>query len=165
MEDVESLYRAMLGRIYTNKLIADVDRLSIIHDGTSSCFALATAVATAAWEKIDAIYTTPVEVDKGLVLLSPKSEVDTAVEVVKKIKKFIALHTPVFYTLIELSEAPHLFKNKEVRYAVRKSPGEIVFYRVNVIDNEVKPTPYDKWILSNREIEVVKKFEQLKKIA
>lgn len=162
MEDVEALYRAMLGRMYAARLIGDVDRISIIHDGTPSCSALAAAVAAAAWEKVEAVYTEPVEVEKALVVLSPRVEgmPQRAAAILKKVKRFVALHTPVFYALDEVPDAASLLAGKEVRFAVRETPGEVTFYRVYVEGGEIRTEAYYRWILSDREAEVVRKFEE-----
>lgn len=167
MEDVETMYRAMLGRIYARKLLGDIERLSIIHDGTTSCAALATAVAAAAWDKVDAVYPVDVEVevDNALIILSPRQEgmAERAASALRKVKKFAALHTPVFYALDEIPAVAELLKGKEVRFAVRESPSEITFYKVYLEGDELKTVAYDKWPLSTKELEVVKKFEASKR--
>lgn len=166
MNSVELRYRALLGRIYAEKLLAGVDKFVVVYDETPSCIAMAAALLAAAKSaRVDAVPSDRLtgEVDDAVLLMSPHvAELGKrAVEILKRVKRFAALHTPVFYALDEAGGAAEALSGKEVRFAVREQPGEITFYKVSVSGGGVKTEIYDVYKLSPEEVELIRQYEKL----
>ncbi len=166
MEGAELLYRAFLGRIYGRHLLEKVEDVTIVYDDTPSCVAIAASVTAVLENVVNVVKPEELthEVDNALLVMSPHLQNlgERAASVLRKVRKFVALHTPVFYALDDVKEAVELLRGKEVRFAVRETPREIIFYRVSLSNGEVKLEPYFTKTLSPREMEIVRKFEVLK---
>ena len=101
MDGAELKYRALLGRIYAERLLAGVDEFVVIYDETPSCTAMAAALLAASRAK--AVRAVPFgklaeEVDSAALLLSPyvAGLAERALETLRRVKRFAALHTPSF---------------------------------------------------------------------
>ena len=169
MDGVELEYRALLGRIYAEKLVSDLGEFVIVFDNTPSCIAMASVVAALSWARgarARALSSTELseEVDSALLIMSPHVEGlgARAVSVLKKVKTFAALHTPVFYALDEAEGAEEALRGKEVRFAVRESPGEINFYKVHVEGGQALAELYDVYKLAPHEAAIVRRYEAQK---
>lgn len=167
MEGVEVLYRAWLGRLYVRYLLQGVREVAIIYDDSPSCVAIAASVAALAEDRvIDVVKSGEVrkEVDNALLIMSPQVERlgERAAAVLKKVQKFAALHTPVFYALDEMRDVSTLLEGKEVRFAVRETPWEVVFYKVVASRDGLKTERYATWSLTPGEVELIRRFEVLK---
>ena len=164
MDGVELRYRALLGRIYAEKLLAGVDSFVVVYDETPSCIAMAAALfAAAKTARADAVPSGKLagEVDSAVLVMSPHVAGlgSRAVDVLRKVRRFAALHTPVFYALDEAEGAAEALSGKEVRFAVREQPGEITFYKVSVAGNNLTSEVYDVYKLSPEEAALVRQYE------
>ncbi|MFN3803492.1 MAG: hypothetical protein ACK4SY_00340 [Pyrobaculum sp.] len=167
MEGVEVLYRAWLGRLYAQYLIHGVKEVTIIYDETPSCVAIAASVAALAEDRVLAAVKSGEireEVDNALLIMNPQVERlgERAAAVLKKVRRFVALHTPVFYALDEVKDVSALLEGKEVRFAVRETPWEVTFYKVVASRDGLKTEPYAAKTLTPGEVELIRKFEILK---
>lgn len=164
MDSAEVMYRALLARLYVDHLIHDVNDVIVIFDETSSCAAMASAIVALMWARgksARAVSSSELEdpVDNALLLLSPYVEGlgERAKGLLPKVRKFIALHTPVYYHLELSPELEEAAKTKEVRFAVRETPGEIAFYRATPA-----PVLYHRRALASEELSIVRRYEASK---
>lgn len=166
MEGAELEYRALLAKIYAERLVQDLDEFVIIYDKTPSCAAMASAVLALVWARgararAVAYDELDEDVDNALLLMSPYVEglEERAVRALKRVRRIAILHTPVFYALDEAEGAEEVLKDKEVRYAVRETPGEINIYKVRVEGEKAMAELYDALRLNPHEAQIVRRYE------
>jgi len=163
MRGSEVAYRALLGRIYAENLVGDVGELAVVYDKTPSCVAMAAAVGASSRARVE-FYASDefdVDVDNALLLMSPHLEGlgRRAVAVLRRVRKFAALHTPIFYYLDGVGGVEEVLAGKEARFAVRETPGEITFYRVYVEGGSLRAVAYGVRRLTAEELKIVRRYE------
>jgi len=162
MKPEEVRYRALLGVVYW-ELTRDLNPLHVFYERTESCVLIASGVAAL---RLAAGLETEVEpideageADYGLVLAGPyRDELGSLVlKMLRLIRKTAVLHTPAYIAASELEGFKEAARGREIRYAVRKTPGEITYYRLTNGGVEVmgakRLSPYEQLIVRMYEAE------------
>jgi hypothetical protein len=135
MEPEEVRYRALLGVVYWD-LTRDLNPLYVFYERTESCVLIASAVAALRLAAGLETEVQPIdeagEADYGLVLAGPyRDELGSLVlKMLRLIRKTAVLHTPAYFAASELEGFKEAARGREIRYAVRETPGEITYYRL-----------------------------------
>jgi hypothetical protein len=146
VEPSELRYRSLLATAYW-ELTKDLDVLYIFYQQNESCIAMA-----ATPEEVR-------EVDHGLVLAGPyRDDLGSLVlKMLRLIRKTAVLHTPAYFAASELEGFEEAARGREIRYAVRETPGEITYYRLANGEVEVmgakRLSPYEQLIIRMYEAE------------
>ncbi len=162
MEPKEVRYRALLAVVYWD-LTRDLNPLHVFYERTESCALIASGVAAL---RLAAGLETEVEpideageADYGLMLAGPyRDELGSLVlKMLQLIRKTAVLHTPAYFAASELEGFEEAARSREIRYAVRETPGEITYYRMANGEVEVmgtrKLSPYEQLIIRMYETE------------
>ena len=162
MEPEEVRYRALLAVVYWD-LTRDLNPLHVFYERTESCVLIASAVATLRLTSgLKTEVATPEEVrevDHVLVLAGPyRDDLGSLVlKMLRLIRKTAVLHTPAYFAASELEGFKEAARGREIRYAVRETPGEITYYRLANGEVEVMGTkrlsPYEQLIIRMYEAE------------
>jgi hypothetical protein len=162
MEPEEVRYRALLAVVYW-ELTRDLNPLHVFYERTENCALIASAVAAlrlASGLKTEVATPEEVrEVDHGLVLAGPyRDDLGSLVlKMLQLIRKTAVLHTPAYFAASEQEGFKEAARGREIRYAVRETPGEITYYRLANGEVEVmgakRLSPYEQLIIRMYEAE------------
>jgi hypothetical protein len=162
MKPEEVRYRALLGVVYWD-LTRDLNPLHVFYEWTESCVLIASAVA--AFRLAAGLETEVQPIDKageadyGLVLAGPyRDDLGSLVlKMLQLIRKTAVLHTPAYFAASELEGFEETARGREIRYAVRETPGEITYYKLANGEVEVmgakRLSPYEQLIIRMYEAE------------